>query len=491
MSKLEVPFPVGIVSAFYFIIFDLFLLTVVDLVLSRVANSLYYRRINNGHPLIVKSADIPGITTFLIGRYFSLPNIIGIAIKVFFLLCIVMIERGIEAERSKSVRSHTLSGTFKFDPSEAEWGDSPYHRVVARRWERTRLCREFDKNDTDSKSFTFYHIAFNLTSEQELEDERNITTANGLIDINDRSIRCLSPKKVVEEDVKPLQQVVGCSNMFPTENCRNETIIRLSVNGGLPYAYDLTGDDPKVYSVPVGTGFISLSIVTHTLTELLPLFPQFANTSLYRNPELTCARTRMGPSHSNSKMYRSCILIVLYQGNNTLVERWTHDIPTDTLVRSFPGPIFKGDIEFAMRQRANHLTNVVFAFNWVSFAGSLVADGVVYRKVDWTFQTFKNSLVTAVPVYAVVLGIVLLFIAIVAKIVIIFTIGRDLRPQLNQIDGISSVAREELAPCGRSMVSGRGVLLGLSHRGWGKHLHFGPLMTYRECARRSDGELVE
>lgn len=490
MWKLEVPFTVGIVSAFYFIIFDLFLLTIVDLVLSRVANSFYYRRINNGCPLIIRSADIPGITTFLVGRYFSLSNIIAIAIKVSFLLCIVMIERGIDSERSMSFQRHTLSATFKFDPSDAEWG-YPYNRVVARRWERIRLCREFDENTTNSESFTFYHIAFNLTSDQELEDEREETNSKGLIGINDRSIRCLSPGKVVKKDVKPLQQVVGCSRLFPTQDCRNETIVRLPVNDGLPYGYSEAGDNLlELASVPVGTGYISLSLVTHTLTELLPIFPQFANTTLYQNPQLTCARTRMGPSLSNSAMYRTCLLIVLYQGN-TLIERWSHDLPTDTLVRYFPGPIFKGNIDFAAQQRANHLINLVFGFNWETFAGSLVADAVVYRKVDWTFQTFENRMVTTVPLYAVILGVVLLFIAIVTKIVIIFTIGRDLRPQLNQIDGISSVAREELAPCGRSMVTGRGVLLGLSYRGWGKHLHFGPLLTYRECARRSDGELVE
>lgn len=185
----------------------------------------------------------------------------------------------------------------------------------------------------------------------------------------------------------------------------------------------------------------------------------------------------MGPSLRNSKMYRSGILTVLYQGNTTLVERWTHDIPTDTLVRYFPGPIFKSNISFAERQRAHHLTNLVFAFNWEPFAGSLVADGVVYRKVDWTFQTFENRLVTAVPVYAVTLGIALLFVAVFVKILIILTIGRDLRPPLNQIDGISSVAREELAPSGRSMVTGRGVLLELSHQGWGKHLHSGLIVN--------------
>lgn len=491
MSKLEVSFSVGIVSAFYFIIFDLVLLTIVDLVLSRIANSLYYRRINNGYPLIIRSADVPGITTFLVGRYFSLPNIIGIAIKVFFLLCIVMIERGIDAERSRSFQTHSLSATFNFNPSEKEWGNQ-YHRIVTRRWERIRLCRESDKNNSNSDSFTFYHIAFNLRSEQQLEDERRETNSKGYIDINDRSIRCLSPSRVVEKDVRPLQQIVGCSQLFPTQDCRNESIIRLPVNQSLPYALVQTRDKPPdLVSIPVGTGFVSLSVVTHYLTELLPLFPQFANTTLYRNPELTCARTRMGPSLSNSKMYRTCLLIVQYQGNNTLVERWSHDLKTDSLIRHFPGPIFKGNIEFAIRQRANHLVNLVFGFNWESFAGTLVADAVVYRKVDWTFETFENRMVTTVPVYAMVLGISLLFIAIVARVVVIFTIGRDLRPQLNQIDGLSSVAREELAPSGRSMVTGRSVLLGLSHRGWGKHLHFGPLLTYRECARRSDGELVE
>lgn len=73
--------------------------------------------------------------------------------------------------------------------------------------------------------------------------------------------------------------------------------------------------------------------------------------------------------------------------------------------------------------------------------------------------------------------------SIVARVVAAFTVDGDNRPQLNAIDGLSSIAREELQPSGRSYVSGENVSLGWVYSG-PQRIRFGPVRSADQCVKR-------
>lgn len=480
MSKIELSFQVGFVSAFFFIIFDLVLLTIVDIVLSRVVCRLYYRKINAGQPLNIRSADVPGITTFLVGRFASLSNIFAILLKLAFLVCIVFIEQEIDSEKVEKYTQVPRMGTFIFNASNAIW-EPQDHRAVSRRWELTRQCRH--RNEIDN-TLTFYQIAFNFDNDRDVENEV-LANSDLVYEVNDSTITCLSPQFVTAKHVKSYIRVVGCSQLVRT-SCDSETVIRRNGNLTRPI---LT----KTAKVEAGAGTITLVVVTFSSNdELGSLFPEIVNDPQnYSNPEFTCATTRIGIGLERSKIFTSCLLIVNYR-NDTLIERWTYDFNTSIATRSFPGPVFEGNIDFGTILRYSNLRKTMMTgSNSETFASVLVADAMIYQRFNESVREFDLVIMTTIPRYAVILGFSLLGFVIVVRIIVVFTIGRDERPQLNSVDGLSSIAREEHEPSGRSLVAGRGIMVGLSHRDPKRMLHFGPLRLKEESAKRSASEDVE
>lgn len=64
--SLQLPIGSGFVSVFYFVFLDIVLLTNLDTDLSRVLSDFYHRHIHSGGALLLRTVDVPGITSFLI-----------------------------------------------------------------------------------------------------------------------------------------------------------------------------------------------------------------------------------------------------------------------------------------------------------------------------------------------------------------------------------------------------------------------------------------
>ena len=101
---LELHFQEGYVSAFYVIFLDLILFTNLDAALARLLSSLYYKQIFKGKPLLLRSCDIPGISTFFLGNRLSPNNLSILALKLAFISCALILDLNIN---SKPLNFHT------------------------------------------------------------------------------------------------------------------------------------------------------------------------------------------------------------------------------------------------------------------------------------------------------------------------------------------------------------------------------------------------
>lgn len=480
MSVIRLDVGPGVVSATYFVIFDLFLLAIVDVVLIHVVSWLYYKRIKKGLPLEVRSAEVPGVATSLVGRFYSPPNVLAYVIKITLLICIIIVDGNIETEFVRSRQQSYLSGTFKFDASEEAWPDGII-RIVERRWEEVRRCHVMNEEGTN---ITFYSIAFDLEDNITIVDE---VVPNdeffGYIAINDSTIQCLAKERVSNSEAYIIGEVVGCSTLDSNTRCSNETTIKR----------DFTDEqlqwnmfEQRELRIDEGSNPIFFLMQDYHLEDVQSIFPE------YDSPELTCTRTRFGPPGPDGQILESCLLISVTSDNNTLIERWEIDRPGLKLVRRFPGPIFKGILQIGANQRAVTLQNVLLYTNWVSFSGQVIADGCVYSRASFNqIERIGRSVAkTTVPVYTVVLTAFLIFAACVARVTVAFTISKDDRPQLNTVNGLSSVAREENEPTGRSMTVGREMVIGLTKRD-GRSIHFGPMTSRDVGVSRERGAFIE
>lgn len=485
MSVIQLDVGPGIVSATYFVIFDLFLLAIVDVVLIHVVSWLYYKRIKKGTPLEVRSAEIPGVATSLVGRVYSPPNIVAYAIKIILLICIIVVDGNIDTRFVRSRSQQFLSSTFKFDASNESWPVG-MTRIVERRWEEVRRCHVINAERTN---VTFYAIAFNLAGNETVDNElvpEELADRQGFKKINESTVQCLAKGRVSNPEAYVMAEVVGCSTLDGSIRCSNETTVTRSFER---LQWEPSTQQP--ISIEEGSGHIGFLIQDYPAEEVASIFPE------YHSPTLTCTRTRFGPYGENGRILEACLLVSSTSENNdsnTLIERWEIDRRNNQLVRRFPGPIFKGRVDIGSNVKSANLQNIRISANWVSFSGAIVADGCVYAKrivTDGTIERIGTSVAkTTVPVYTVVLTAFLILAAIVARVVVAMTISHDDRPQLNTVNGLSSVAREENEPTGRSMTVGRGMVIGLTKRD-GRSVHFGPMNSRDVGVARERGAFIE
>lgn len=455
----------GVVSAAYFVLFDLVLLAFVDIVLARIVCYLYYRRINKGASLEVRSVDIPGLTTFLIGRRFAFPNVLALFTKIIILACILLVDLNIDSNVVTPKMSLKRNSTYIFDPSDEQWEREPSLNVT-RRWELVRRCHEIDRI---LGNITYYSLAFDL-SENTVTYDGGKTVYN---QPNDSTIVCLKEGNVESADARVATTIAGCSQHFGKTLCTNASKIYKN------YDLDSALNQVEPYILGFGTPGSIESYVFWNLDASLTggIFSE------YTQPNLTCARLRMGaPALTMLKDFYGCT-VVEYKDGLTLVDKWRYDDSRKLMWRDYPGPLFEGNIKFGLHAALEVLRGFYRVENWETISGIIVADSSFYQQNSTTFTQFENSyIVTKVSPYAIALVVFLVLLAIVSRIVVAFTIGKDSRPQINSIDGLSSVAREESEPTGHSYVAGRNADIGLCHRG-GRG-HFGPLKSRDEAVRR-------
>lgn len=480
MSVIKLDIDPGVLSTVYFIVLEIFMLAIVDVVLIHIVSWMYYKRIHRGIPLEVRSAEIPGVATSLVGRFVSPPNLFAYLIKLALLACVFIVDLNIKSTLNRSRTPLTLTAKFVFDPSKDAW-DQAFKRIVERRWIDSRDCRVIDQQ---SYNITFYAIAFNLENNEIIDDEIVPADSDFTIKrINLSSVQCLAEDRVFPPDPSHIvAQVIGCSQLVPS-TCTNESVIQLPA--------DLRGNpaDQTLLYFEQGSAPMSyrLEIYNDDAQQIWPTYP---------SPQLTCLQTHAG-IQNKTKGYIACIVVVQFSNDTTLIERWDYDRGEGKLKRRYPGPVFRGRVEFGVNRIAVYLEQFAISLNWLSFSEQIVADSTVYQLLNKNnadlpeiMRLGKTEILTTVPVFTVVLTVFLVIAAATARLAVVFSIGKDLRPHLNTINGLSSVGREENEPTGRSMQAGHGMVIGLTRRD-GHSVHFGPLSSQDRGVARERGVIIE
>lgn len=479
MSVVQLDVDPGVVSTVYFIVLEIFMLAIVDVVLIHIVSWMYYKRIHKGIPLEVRSAEIPGVATSLVGRFVSPPNIFAYLIKLALLACVFVVDLNIKSTANRSRTALTLTAKFGFDPSDDAWNG--LNRIVERTWTDSGDCHIIDKQNSN---ITFYSIAFNLKNNETIDDE--IVPADSefrikRIDVS--SVQCLAEDRVFPPDPSHIvAQVIGCSQLVPS-TCTNESIIERSA--------DLRANpaDQKIIFFKQGTIPITYRRDKYDVAAK-QIWPS------YSNPKLTCLQTHIGIKNIK-KRYEACIVTAQFSNDTTLIERWDYDRREGKLKRRYPGPVFKGRVEFGVNRISVYLEQFAVSHNWASLSRQVVADSTVYQLLSEKganqpeiVRLGENEILTTVPVFTVVLTVFLVMAAAAARLAVLFSIGKDLRPHLNTINGLSSVGREENEPTGRSMQAGHGMIIGLTKRD-GHSVHFGPLTSQDKGVARERGVIIE
>lgn len=455
----------GIVSLIYFIVLDLTFLTLFDIVFAKVAALVYLRRIRKGKPLKVRSADVIGLSTYLVGSFRTPINILIIFIKLLLLGAIVYIDLGLGSDQKTITKPISVTGIFNFDPSSDTW-DTKAFRMVERRFEPMRRCRSIDESTNE---ITFYALAFNLSGlpNGQTSIDNEVSSNRTVVKIDLDSMQCMGKGEVVNSSILPVAKVTGCSK-YQTTNCRNGTVV-VKQNVDLPYRPQDLSD-----IVTIDYGVIDVDYEVRRFSEIArPIFPPS-----YQNLTFNCIRNQFGIQDIWKDIFITCVVVAAYNdGKDTLVERWDYSLRTQVLSRPFPGPVFEGRLDFSMIQQILAMQNIILPGDWEILSSIIVADGAVYEKrsVDAT-RIIDERLVTVIPWSALVVTFVMGFFAISLRLASVFVLGSDEIIQLNTIDGLSSIAREENEPSGRSFKTGKHSVVGLTSRdGQRGVVHFGPM----------------
>lgn len=135
---------------------------------------------------------------------------------------------------------------------------------------------------------------------------------------------------------------------------------------------------------------------------------------------------------------------------------------------------------------AYYTLNAQFELDWHMLSEIIVTGALVHvfepRDVEAIIDS-KRQTVTKIPLRAIIVFVVMTVAVVVIRLAVYFEIERgDKGPQLNVIDGVSSIGREELVPTGTSEVRGEPMLLGFRQKG-NAMLHFGPLANPDEAVK--------
>lgn len=463
----------GHVSAIYFVLLEFVMLAIIDIMLIHVVSSFWYRRIINGVALEVKTAEICGVANSLVGRYSAPPNLFAYAVKITLLGFILLTDINIYS-RVVEITSETpitLTGTFTFEPSENSWGRQLY-KAVTRPTPDISGCRI-----TKGEQITFFRIYFNFTDNVVYEDE----DADEIYQVNDSSIICSQNGSVPYSEDNVLERVEGCSDL-ETSICSNESILERNFNlldlrpfpSPLPVYHHLDWYKRE-------TAKFSVENYTKAAPEIWPEY----NTGKYRNPTLACTTStfliEVRDNEPEKRSRESCI-VTAEVGNSTLVELWQHhpnqeDPLKSKFTRLFPGPIIARRLDIGQAFKGVVLRELRDQFySWESFSARLIAKGVIYeRSIVPVTEVLGTKTVSIIPLYNLIIVGVLLLITAIVSLIVISTVAKDTKPRINTINGLSSIAREETEPTGRSLDAGKPMAIGLTKRA--DDAHFGPLRS--------------
>lgn len=467
----------GIITAIFFIIFDVITLSLVDMTLSRLACEMYYRRVMRGETMVLKSADIPGVTSYLVGRRLDITNISILLVKLIFLAVVFQVNLDIESIPQQVSTTHS----FGFNGSAARLGDDT---TLTRKFTEMRRCSRWIGNNV-----TYYRLAFNLLDGAKVaENPEFFLKFSSHYHVNESTLHCVSPQYVSEKDAQTVAKVVGCSK-FKARDCSDTSVANLSVN-----ANALKPIMTYISSPPTRNPMESIKfrIFEYADSDVRSIWTD------YENPSLTCSdnnSTRANETSSSTIRFTYYCLLTAQSSTHTLVERWvmTGNNTDVQLMRMYPGPIFEGSFEIGRAERAGTLVHIILPVNWQGLSAIVVTHALVFEERQLTFSVKTGDPLTVLPQQSFICAVVAFVLSLVGTVVIWLVGRRDTRPRFNTLDGVSSMLREEHNPKGKSFVRGSPACVA-QYLGKGELLQFGVvsercnrvLPTRKECLDISD-----
>lgn len=435
---LTLPIETGLLSAYYFLLFDLILLTLLDNTLSLILSHFHYHRIRNGLSLELRSCDIPGLSTFMLGSCFSLPNIIALLVKTSALVLILIMDLNIFADMSQPVH---LMSTFSFNMSDLAF---PRDRaiVVERRWDAVRRCNTPEYRYQEA---TFFHVAFNLSADHRHLVNEIQPPGSPYVAIDDRSVVCLSPKFV--KSPQPSAKVVGCSSLGRrSPKCEMNAPVRRTV-GTHPdmQVYNITMDGlPTVYTYGLHI------FPQHMLTDVFPEYlmnplPIANNTksndtsSVRSEAKMTCLSTLQVINDTAIIPFTWCLVTVVQNGT-TLIERWNMDRNLTVVSRVKPGPVFRGEMDIGVYPKVRILLSAFREVEFITMASYVVASSAAYRlNASTQHLVIGRHTRSKIPNFAAVIAALLVIFILISRLVAYIIIERRTNtPLLNTVHGLST-----------------------------------------------------
>lgn len=472
MKELELFVQPGVISALLFIFLDIFTVGILDIVLARLVCLAYYRNINEGKPVSVKSADIPGLSNYLLGQSLSPINIVALGTKLVLLGVVLAANMSIQTRGTKT-NIESRNATFAFDPTDNEREVGGNYKV-RRRLETSKSCFEEDGDE-----LIYYPLRFNLKNGTVLEgpDFPAAENEKEMYDVDDATVVCMSPSQV--GNYESMVTVLGCTRKDPGQ-CL--TVISRNTTKDVSIDYE----EGETYS-----GEITHRYLNFDEAGVRRLWSE------YDNPVLTCLTTQIGVTkNSESSKYSHCLLVSIEdEEDETIVERWIlspagkgSSKEFDEFVMEYPGIRFKGKVEFGQLAAAQYL-ELPFPFtDYRTLSGDLVAQASKYEYSPKSVELLVKveTPVTVIGYWAVGMVVGSILIVVLGLIITVILLRKDTRPRFNTINGLSSIVREEHEPSGRSYTAGESAVLGLRFTN-ADSLHFGPLSSKDEGTAYQEG----
>lgn len=476
MPSVEIPVSPGVASAVLFIFADIVFAALLDIVVCRAVCLEYYRAIGRGQPVFVSSANIPGLTHYLLhGRKHFLTNTLATFVKVVFLSIILIANLNITSKTTRTV--HVVrDATFEFDPSD-ENISTKNTTMVRTLTERAIDCRQSSTNGT---TIMYYPIRFNLTNKIILKDTdiSKEATDRNKYEIEHDSIICMSPNGTTNSQY--IAKVIGCYQKAKDQSCFSAQSSYIPIPKADIPRFKLA----RYLDFASGIGY---NYIDYEKDVIRTLWPHFMNATL------TCLMTEIGmiAEHSSSSEITICLLMA-QEANTTIVEYYrlfskgqTPGVFQTTFILHYPGVIFEGTLRFGRLAAAQYISGTpLFEYpTYVAMSGDLISQASRYRyerEKLGIIEPISGETVTVVSRSVVCLITVALLVIAVSLLVLVVMFRKDNRPQFNTINGISSILREENEITGNSFLVGPTAVVGL-HVSREDTAKFGPLRKADHC----------
>lgn len=447
----------GLVSLVYSILFGLILLTTLDTTLASLMSYVYYKRISKAIPLTLKSSDIPGVTSFLLGNNFSFVNIIAVILKVAACIGIIIVEGMLDSEITINQSTVNRTALSVFNGSDTFWFNSNRFKwsILWMQHQRCRIVHPINQ------TILYYSVAFNFQNENAFNQSQqnhlpfdNRTTQY----VNYSTTICLSPDHVNSQNVTEITRVIGCANLTKNVFCDqldSSSIIEVRItNGEKGFALLSNFSGPGLhlnYNYGYSDNVPAMSTYTNNL-----------GFSVNRS-RLVCIQRPFGvlnTSNVHSKCIFSAHVHHVKFGDLTLLEHWIRH--EDTLQGDFPknyyatfskpyfGPLFKSHISFGQYQEIlllHQLWSTRQGVNWKTLSSYFVGNmAIPLSQLNNIIIFHPHETKSIIPFVAVIVAIILIIFVIILTMIVFCVLRHGDVPRLNSVTGLSFLTRQQNTP---------------------------------------------